>query len=187
MKEVKADFILGTAAWLIRPLAEKADVFPHHWVTGDDNCESYCPECAEAVVAQLVTAGGDPDWIDVDGGYDWPEEEGCVYCHGPTDAADTCGRLLQYTLIDRSGELDHFEALSDDELKQISPCSAHELLCVFEGSDQESDREKDERRTLDVATRIVKLLGHGVVREIDGVLAAQIIRMDEQQKLKDGG
>lgn len=166
------EFILGTATWLILPLAAKAEVFPHHWVTGDDNCESYCPECAEAVVAQLVAAGGDPDWIDVDGGYDWPEEENCVYCHGPTDAADTCGRLLQYTLIDRSGELDHFEALSDGELKDLSPNSAHELLCVFEGD----DHEEGERRTLAVARRIVDLLGHGVVRSIDGTLAAQIMR-----------
>lgn len=186
MKEVKVDFILGTAAWLIAPLAAKAEVFPYCWVQGGDGGMSFCPRCVdEEVMSLILNEGEDPDEVWADGGYDWPEEENCRICEGTPSAPDSCGRLLQYTLIDRSGELDHFESLSDDDIKQMSPYSAHELMCVFEGSDHERDREENECRTLTIATRIVALLGHGVVKEIDGVLAAQIMRMDDTRKSND--
>ena len=176
------EHILGTAAWLIIPMAEKAEVLAHHWVHGDDEGVSLCPECADQTVMALIQDGADPEEVCVDGGYDWPEEDTCCRCMGPPSSPGSCGRLLQYTLIGRSGELDHFEALCDSELKEMSAESAHELLCVLDGCDAVPHyQEENEPRVLNLARRVITIFNNGVVKEIDGVLAAQIMRFKKAE------
>ena len=172
----QTDQVIGTAAWHIVPLAAAADVYSAYCIYGAGDSELLCLECAEAMLGDLVRHTTDPFDICIGGGDDWIEAENCRTCEGPPQFPGSCGRLLKYTLIDLSGELDHFEELSDRELKEMSNEKAHELLCVLEGYNPtyELEVDDDERRVLVLAERVVAALGAGVIKEIDGVFDAQL-------------
>lgn len=76
---------------LISPCADRYDVVPEHWIHEWDEGFSFCLECAEKKVAELLAAEPDEDYL-VDGG--WGSE-------GDSEAfCETCTRALDNAFTD---------------------------------------------------------------------------------------
>lgn len=107
---------------LIAPCAEKYNVLPEHWIHGWDEGFSFCFECAEKKVAELLAAEPDAEYM-VDGGWR-TEGDSQAFC-------ETCQRPLDnsYTEYAVEQELDHFES---DEFDLESPDDCHAILeCTY--------------------------------------------------------
>jgi hypothetical protein len=122
---------------LISPCAEKYDVVPEHWIHGWDEGLSFCFECAEKTISELLMAEPCEEYI-VDGG--WRSE-------GDSEAfCETCGRALDNAFTDYAAAtvLDYFEA---DGFDITSPSDCHALLeCTYAlGSGNEELQQRLER------------------------------------------
>ena len=75
--------------------------FPEHWISGHDEGQSYCYECAEKKVAELLALEPLADYR-VGGGYGSSGDS--------TPCCETCQKLLENSLTDYGceSELDHF-------------------------------------------------------------------------------
>jgi len=118
--------------WL-RPVAAKAKTENLCWistVTGYSD-EEYCRDCADVKVAELISAGADPEGTHVDGGWGGGQSDSPERC-------ETCGIILETTLTDYGveEELSHFSSNSFDQ----SPETAHELLDMAAGCDSDEQR-----------------------------------------------
>ncbi|HEX7330378.1 MAG TPA: hypothetical protein VF290_02695 [Pyrinomonadaceae bacterium] len=94
--------VISELQTLIAPTAAKFDVVPEHWIHGWDEGLSFCFECAEKKVAELLAAEPDGDYL-VDGG--WGSE-------GDSEAfCETCSRALDNSFTDYAAAtaLDYFE------------------------------------------------------------------------------
>ena len=107
---------------LIASGAEKFDVVPEHWIHGWDEGLSFCFECAEKKVAELLASEPDEDYL-VAGGYS-SEGDSQAFC-------ETCGRALDNSFTDYAAEmeLDHYEEYGFD---RNDPADCHSLLeCTY--------------------------------------------------------
>lgn len=134
--------VLSDLQRLISPCAAKYDVVPEHWIHGWDEGLSFCFECAEKKVAELLAAEPDDDYL-VDGG--WGSE-------GDSEAfCETCTRALDNSFTDYAAEtvLDYFE---ESGFSIDSPPDCHALLeCTYAlGSGNEELQQRLDR--LAVAT-----------------------------------
>jgi hypothetical protein len=94
--------VISDLQTLIAPCADKYNVVPEHWIHGWDEGLSFCFECAEKKVAELLAAEPDGDYL-VDGG--WGSE-------GDSEAfCETCERALDNSFTDYAAAtvLDYFE------------------------------------------------------------------------------
>lgn len=126
--------VISELQTLIAPCAEKYDVVPEHWIYGWDEGLSFCFECAEKKVAELLTTEPEGDYL-VAGGYG-VEGDSQAFC-------ETCTRALDnsFTEYAVTQELDHFEEYGFD---LNSPDDCHAVLeCTYAigcGSDELNQR-----------------------------------------------
>lgn len=107
---------------LIAPCAAKFETVPEHWIHGWDEGLSFCYECAEKKVAELLAAEPDEEYL-VDGGWG-AEGDSQAFC-------ETCHRALDNSYTDYAAEqeLDHFEEYGFD---LNSPDDCHAVLeCTY--------------------------------------------------------
>ena len=147
MEAVATQDVMSQLQDLITPCAEKYDTVPEHWIHGWDEGLSFCFECAEKKVAELLAAEPDEDYL-VDGGWD-SEGDSQAFC-------ETCGRALDnsYTEYAVKQELDHFEEYGFD---LNSPDDCHAILeCTYAigcGNEEINQRlEKFAKSVLEKAT-----------------------------------
>ena len=110
---VKQD-VISRLQDLIGPCASKYKVVPEHWIHGWDEGLSFCFQCAEKKVAELLKEEPDEDYL-VDGG--WGSE-------GDSEAfCETCERALDNSFTDyaAASALDYFEE-SGVDLSDPSDC-----------------------------------------------------------------
>ncbi len=110
-----------TAIKAIANLAARAHVRPHHWIHGADEGISYCDRCIDKAVRKAKRESSDPDEICADGG--WSQEEGGV------SLCETCGSLVEYSLLNAGQEIQHFD---DYWPKKMTPREAYELDRIFD-------------------------------------------------------
>lgn len=129
--------IIGQLQDLISPCAAKYDTVPEHWIHGWDEGLSFCFECAEKKVTELLAAEPDEDYL-VDGGWG-SEGDSQAFCH-------TCTRALDNSFTDYAAEqeLDYFE---ENGFDVNSPDDCHSLLeCTYAlGSGNEELRQRLEK------------------------------------------
>jgi hypothetical protein len=129
--------VISDLQTLISPCAARYDVVPEHWIHGWDEGLSFCFECAEKKVAELLVAEPGEDY-QVDGG--WGSE-------GDSEAfCETCERPLDNAFTDYAAAtvLDYFER---DGFDINSPSDCHALLeCTYAlGSGNEELQQRLER------------------------------------------
>lgn len=122
---------------LISPCAAKYDVVPEHWIHGWDEGLSFCFECAEKKVAELLSAEPGEDYM-IDGG--WGSE-------GDSEAfCEMCERALDNSFTDYAAAtaLDYFE---QDGFDLNDPGDCHALLeCTYAlGSGNEDLQQRLQR------------------------------------------
>ena len=115
MRATIEDAISGTAA--------KFEVLPEHWVHGWDESLSFCFDCCEKKVAELLSAEPDEEYS-VDGGWG-SDGDSLAYC-------ETCGVPLDNSFTEYAceQELEHFEEHGFD---LDDPADCYSLLEVFSG------------------------------------------------------
>jgi hypothetical protein len=122
MGAVATKDVISDLQKLISPCAEKYDVVPEHWIHGWDEGLSFCFECAEKKVAELLAAEPGEGYM-VDGG--WGSE-------GDSEAfCETCTRALDNSFTDYAAAtvLDYFD---EDGFDIESPSDCHALLeCAY--------------------------------------------------------
>ena len=98
--------------------AEKVESEPEHWISGADEGMSYCYDCAEKEVEQLLKKNPAGEYI-VDGGWGI-EGDSTPFC-------EICDKLLENTLTDYGceSEVDHFldhgfDPKYDDDCRAMS-------------------------------------------------------------------
>lgn len=137
---------------LIAPCAERFETVPEHWIHGWDEGFSFCRECAEKKVAELLAEEPDGDYL-VDGG--WATEgDSQAFC-------ETCQRALDnsYTEYAVEQELDHFEG---HVFNLNSPDDCHAILeCTYAlGTGNEEIHQRLEK----LAVLILKAAAAGQTR-----------------------
>lgn len=87
---------------LIAPNAAKFETVPEHWIHDWDEGLSFCRECSEKKIAELLAAEPDAEYM-LDGGW-VTEGDSQAFC-------ETCGRPLEnsFTNYAAETEIDHFE------------------------------------------------------------------------------
>lgn len=131
---------------LISPCATKYNAVPEYWIHGWDEGLSFCRECAEKKVAELLSAEPDEDYI-VDGG--WGSE-------GDSEAfCETCERALDNSFTDYAAAtaLDYFE---QDGFDPNDPGDCHALLeCIYAlGSGNEDLQQRLQRLASSVLEKL---------------------------------
>jgi hypothetical protein len=122
MSTATAQDVISQLQHLIAPCAGKYDVVPEHWIHGWDEGLSFCFECAEKKVAELLAEEPDGDYL-VDGGRG-SEGDSQAFC-------ETCGRALDNSFTEYAveQEMDHFEEYGFDI---NSPDDCHAVLeCTY--------------------------------------------------------
>lgn len=118
---------------LIAPAASKFGVVPEHWIHGWDEGFSFCFECAEKKVAELLTAEPAEDYL-VDGGWG-TEGDSQAFC-------ETCHRALDnsFTECAAEHELDYFEE-SGFDINSPGDChSLQEIIYTMGCGDDELNK-----------------------------------------------
>lgn len=126
--------VISQLQTLIAPCAAKYEVVPEHWIHDWDEDLSFCFECAEKKVAELLAEEPDGDYM-VDGGWG---------CEGDSQAfCETCQCALDnsYTEYAVKQELNHFEKYdfnleSPDDCHAVLECT-HAIGC---GNDELNKR-----------------------------------------------
>jgi|ERR1041384_177135 hypothetical protein len=111
--------LLSVVERLIAPIANRYETKPEHWIHGWDEGLSFCFECAEKKVAELLTQEPDGDYS-VDGG--WASEgDSQAFC-------ETCQCALDnsFTTYAAEQEMDHFDEFGFD------PSSPHDCHAFAE-------------------------------------------------------
>lgn len=116
----EGDVVHG-AMRLLSPVAERYEVKPEHWIHDWDESLSFCFECAEKKVAELLASEPGEDYL-IDGGWrtEGDSQAFCETCQCPLDNS--------YTGYACEQELDHFEEHGFDP---ASPDDCHAVLEVL--------------------------------------------------------
>lgn len=129
---------------IIGPIAEKYEVVPEHWIHGYDEGFSYCLECAEAKIVELLKEEPKADYHL--GGGSVMEGDTLARC-------DKCYRVLRNSLthFGCEDELDHWERV---KIKTLTPdlCYSFEAIIDCDGWDGDLGKRIDK-----LARRILRL------------------------------
>lgn len=130
--------LLRQVETLLAPCAAKYEVKSEHWIHGFDDdydeSESYCYDCAEKRIAELVKESPGNEYR-IGGGYrsEGDSQAFCETCEAPLDNSFTTHAAHQ--------ELDHFE---EHGLDLGNPCDCYSLLQVI-AAEGCADSELNER------------------------------------------
>lgn len=108
--------------------AAKYETKPEHWIHGWDESFSFCFECAEKKVAELLATEPEGDYL-VDGGWG-TEGDSQAFCESCQCALDN-----SFTTYACEQELDHFEGHGFDP---SSPDDCHSLIEILHAEGCES-------------------------------------------------
>ena len=135
---------------IIAPLASKFETKREHWIHGYDEGLSYCRECAEKKIAELLKEEPKADYC-LDGGWG-SEGDSFAMCEG-------CQCDLDNSLTDYGCEyeLEHWESLKTIELNADLGHSFQEIISCQGWSGEHKDRiDKLARRILKAAKKKTK-------------------------------
>jgi hypothetical protein len=120
--------------------AARVEEAPEHWIHGDDEGTSYCPECAAKKLAELLVAEPDADYC-VDGGWG-VEGDTTPFC-------ETCGKRLSnsFTNYACEEEVDHylangFDAKDNEHCMDLSKVIASRGWQPWEGRVYEREYQR---------------------------------------------
>lgn len=133
---------------LISACADQYETEPEHWIHGWDEGLSFCYECAEKKVAELLKEEPKADYL-VDGGWG-SEGDSQAFC-------ETCHTALanSFTTFAAEQDLDHFEAVGFN-IKSPDDCYALTQVIYAIGCADEKLNHRIEalcKKILDEATQ----------------------------------
>ena len=145
---------------LIAPCAAQFETVPEHWIHDWDESLSFCRECAEKKIAELLEAEPDAEYM-LDGGWR-TKGDSQAFC-------ETCGKALDNAFTDYAveSEIQHFETYGFDT---NSPDDCYAVLNVIYalGSSNEEIHQRLEALAQSILAKQEPPVG-GKAHEVDSV------------------
>jgi hypothetical protein len=139
------DAAISRLQTLIAPNAAKYETVTEHWIHGWDEGLSFCRECAEKKIVELLAAEPDAEYM-LGGGW-VTEGDSQAFC-------ETCQRALENSFTDYGAEteIDHFEEY-DFDFNSPEDCYAMERVIYALGSGNEELQQRLDRLALTILAK----------------------------------